>query len=99
MDLATVVFNAYRERFHKLAGGALGLDKGTDMNELQQKLSQEEAYRALQPCCYRATAVLNAHACSLLCTTRQSSAVQSQLAGSSQLLAASRGAHVRGTKH
>ena len=72
VDLATVVFNAYRERFHKLAGGALGLDKGTDMNELQQKLSQEEAYRALQPCCYRAAAVLKAHACLLLCTTRRS---------------------------
>jgi hypothetical protein len=45
-ELARVVFGAYRERYHKLAGGALGLDRSEDINDFRQKLSQEELHRA-----------------------------------------------------
>jgi hypothetical protein len=43
-ELATVIFNAYRERYHKVAGGALGLDKSEDINEFRQRLSMEELH-------------------------------------------------------
>ena len=47
--MTKVVFNAFRERYHKLAGGALGLDRGEEIAELRQRLSQEETHCAHLP--------------------------------------------------
>ena len=49
VELATVIYNAFRERYHKLAGGALGLDSSNDLTEFRQRMSQEELNCALQP--------------------------------------------------
>jgi hypothetical protein len=46
VELSTVIFNAYRERYHKLAGIVLGDDRSEDVNDFKQKLSQEELHCA-----------------------------------------------------
>lgn len=43
-DLATVIFNAYKERYHKVAGCAMGLDLSTDATDFSKKLTAEELY-------------------------------------------------------
>lgn len=61
MELATVVFQAFRERYHKVAGGALGLDGSEETSEFRQRLSMEELNRASFPCeplCERAPATV-----------------------------------------
>lgn len=46
VDLTTVIFNAFRERYHKIAGSVLGNDRSEDAGDFRQKLTQEEAHRA-----------------------------------------------------
>jgi hypothetical protein len=45
VDLATVVFNAYKERYHTVAGCALGQDRTSHVDDFTQKLSHEELLR------------------------------------------------------
>jgi predicted PolB exonuclease-like 3'-5' exonuclease len=48
VELSTVIFNAYRERYYKLAGIVLGDDQSEGVNDFKQKLSQEELHCASQ---------------------------------------------------
>jgi hypothetical protein len=41
-----VIFSAYKERYHTVAGCALGQDRTSHMDEFTQKLSHEELLRA-----------------------------------------------------
>jgi hypothetical protein len=44
LELTTVIFNAFRERYHKVAGIVLGDDGSEDVSEFKQRLSQEELH-------------------------------------------------------
>lgn len=45
-DAANVVFTAYKERYHTVAGCALGQDRTFQVDDFTQKLSHEELLRA-----------------------------------------------------
>ena len=44
-----MVYNAFRERYHKLAGSALGMDTSDDVTEFKQRMSLEEVNCARWP--------------------------------------------------